>query len=435
MKMIRSTVDIQRVFRTPRSIGMPVSAQDLQRRGLRRNRLIATALLGVMAALFISTALAPQPGFWILLVRATAEAALVGGLADWFAVTALFRQPLGLPIPHTAILPRNKDRIGEGLAIFIGRNFLSSDILRAKLRSIDPARLVAEWLSMPANAEAIARRLVRMLLHLIDAIDDRDFRVFIGEALDRHLAEFELAPLLGRAIAVLTTNGFHETLLDRLLDFCRKFLEEREEQLYIAAEAQRRRWWIPKAINRQIARAIIGGVKELVSKLRESGTPARRNLLREIERLAEQLRTSSVYRARVEEAKLRLLEDAEVKAWLGSVWGDIKRGLLADLASPQSRADQALGAVICSLGHHLLADTAMRKRVNRTIEAMALEVVPWRTGLAQFLIEVVRQWDASSFTNRVELVVGNDLQYIRINGTLVGGLVGCLLYLLSAALV
>ena len=435
MKMIRSTVDIQRVFRTPRSIGMPVSAQDLQRRGLRRNRLIATALLGVMAALFISTALAPQPGFWILLVRATAEAALVGGLADWFAVTALFRQPLGLPIPHTAILPRNKDRIGEGLAIFIGRNFLSSDVLRAKLRSIDPARLVAEWLSMPANAEAIARRLVRMLPHLIDAIDDRDFRVFIGEALDRHLADFELAPLLGRAIAVLTTNGFHETLLDRLLDFCRKFLQEREEQLYMAAEAQRRRWWIPKAINRQIARAIIGGVKELVSKLREPGTPARRNLLREIERLAEQLRTSSVYRARVEEAKLRLLEDAEVKAWLGSVWGDIKRGLLADLASPQSRADQALGAVICSLGHHLLADTAMRKRVNRTIEAMALEVVPWRTGLAQFLIEVVRQWDASSFTNRVELVVGNDLQYIRINGTLVGGLVGCLLYLLSAALV
>ena len=388
-----------------------------------------------MAALFISTALAPQPGFWILLVRATAEAALVGGLADWFAVTALFRQPLGLPIPHTAILPRNKDRIGEGLAIFIGRNFLSSDVLRAKLRSIDPARLVAEWLSMPANAEAIARRLVRMLPHLIDAIDDRDFRVFIGEALDRHLADIEPAPLLGRAIAVLTTNGFHETLLDRLLDFCRKFLEEREEQLYMAAEAQRRRWWIPKAINRQIARAIIGGVKELVSKLRESGTPARRNLLREIERLAEQLRTSSVYRARVEEAKLRLLEDAEVKAWLGSVWGDIKRGLLADLASPQSRADQALGAVICSLGHHLLADTAMRKRVNRTIEAMALEVVPWRTGLAQFLIEVVRQWDASSFTNRVELAVGNDLQYIRINGTLVGGLVGCLLYLLSAALV
>jgi uncharacterized membrane-anchored protein YjiN (DUF445 family) len=434
MKMIPSSADVQRIFRASHSIGMPVSAQDLQRRSLRRNRLIATLLLAAMAVLFISTALVAEPGFWILLIRATAEAALVGGLADWFAVTALFRQPLGLPIPHTAILPRNKDRIGEGLALFIERNFLSPDILRAKLRSIDLARLVADWLSMPANADAIARRLVRMLPHAINAIDDRDFRVFIGDALGRHLAEVDLAPLLGRGIVVLTANGFHETLLDRLLDFCREFLEQREEQLYMAAEAQRRRWWIPKAINRQIARAIIGGVKELLSKLRESGAPARRNLLREIEQLAEQLRTSPVCRARVEEAKLRLLEDAEVKGWLDSVWGDIRRVLVADLAAPQSRIDQAFAAVICSIGHHLRADTAMRKRVNRTIEAMALEVVPWRTGLAQFLIEVVRQWDAASFTNRVELVVGSDLQYIRINGTLVGGLVGCLLYLLSAAL-
>ncbi|TMJ68628.1 MAG: DUF445 domain-containing protein, partial [Alphaproteobacteria bacterium] len=400
----------------------------------RRNRLIATLLLGAMAALFISTSFAAQPGFWILLVRATAEAALVGGLADWFAITALFRQPLGLPIPHTAILPRNKDRIGEGLALFIERNFLSPDILRAKLRSIDPARLVADWLSAPANADAIARRLVRMLPHMVNAIDDRDFRAFIGEALGRHLAEVEIAPLLGRAITVLTANGFHETLLDRLLDFCREFLEEREEQLYTAAEAQRRRWWIPKAINRQIARAIIGGVKELLSKLREPGAPGRRNLLREIEQLAERLRTSPVYRARVEEAKLRLLEDAEVQAWLDSVWDDIRRVLLADLASPQSRIDHTVGAAICSLGHHLRADTAMRKRVNRTTEAMALEVVPWRTGLAQFVIEVVRQWDVGSFTNRIELVVGRDLQYIRITGTLVGGLVGCLLYLLSFAL-
>src|ERR1700758_3920771 len=183
MKMIPSPADVRSILRASHSIGMSVGGQDFQRSGLRRNRLIATVLLGAMAALFISTTLAPQPGFWMLLVRATAEAALVGGLADWFAVTALFRQPLGLPIPHSAILPRNKDRIGEGLAIFIERNFLSPDILRAKLRSIDPGRLVAEWLSMAANTDAVARRLVRTLPHIINAIDDRDFRVFIGDAL------------------------------------------------------------------------------------------------------------------------------------------------------------------------------------------------------------------------------------------------------------
>jgi uncharacterized membrane-anchored protein YjiN (DUF445 family) len=413
---------------------MSVTTQDFQRRALRRNRLIATALLGAMAVLFIATTLPSQPGFWILLVRATAEAALVGGLADWFAVTALFRQPLGLPIPHTAILPKNKDRIGEGLAIFIERNFLTPEIVKAKLRTIDPTRLIADWLSAPANADAMARRLVRLLPHLISAVDDRNFREFVGEWLGRHLAEIELAPLLGRAVAVLTANGFHEILLDRLLDFSGQFLEEREEQLYAAAGAQRRRWWIPKTVNRQIAKAITAGVKELLSKLREPRALARRNLLEKLERLAAELTTSPVYRTRVEQAKLRLLEDEVIKAWLGSIWSDAKQVLLTDLASPQSRAHQALAAAILSLGRHLLADGAMRKRVDRTIEAMALEAVPWRAGLAQFITEVVRQWDTASFTSRLELVVGGDLQYIRITGTLVGGFVGCLLYLLSAVL-
>jgi len=384
--------------------------------------------------LFIATTLPSQPGFWILLVRATAEAALVGGLADWFAVTALFRKPLGLPIPHTAILPKNKDRIGEGLAIFIERNFLTPEIVKAKLRTIDPTRLIADWLSAPANADAVARRLVRLLPQLIGAVDDRNFREFVGEWLGRHLAEIELAPLLGRAVALLTAKGFDEILLDRLLDFSGQFLEEREEQLYAAAGAQRRRWWIPKTVNRQIAKAITAGVKELLSKLREPGAPARRNLLEKLERLAAELTTSPVYRTRVEQAKLRLLEDEVIKAWLGSIWSDAKQVLLTDLASPQSRAHQALAAAILSLGRHLLADGAMRKRVDRTIEAMALEAVPWRAGLAQFITEVVRQWDTASFTSRLELVVGGDLQYIRITGTLVGGFVGCLLYLLSAVL-
>jgi len=428
-----SLTNVGKIFRASPLLGMSVSAHDFQRRGLRRNRLIATALLAGMAALFVATTLAPQQSFLILLVRATAEAALVGGLADWFAVTALFRQPLGLPIPHTAILPRNKDRIGEGMASFIERNFLSPDLVRAKLRSLDPARRAANWFSTPANADAVARRIVRVLPHFASAIDDDEIRGFVGDVVGRRLAQFDLAPFLGRAIAVLTANGFHETFLDRLLDFGRQFLDDREGQIYLAAEAQRRRWWIPKAVNRQIAKAIVGGVKELLSDLHAPG-PARRNLLQGIERLAEQLTTSAVYTACVEEAKMRLLEDAEVRAWLGSVWDGFRQALLADLASPQSRVELTLSAAILALGRRLGADAGMLRRVNRTVEAVALEVVPWRAGLAQFIVEVVRQWDVVSFTNRLELVVGRDLQYIRITGTLVGGMVGCLLYLLSAAL-
>jgi uncharacterized membrane-anchored protein YjiN (DUF445 family) len=391
-------------------------------------------LLAAMAALFVSTMIAPQPGFWILLVRATAEAAVVGALADWFAVAALFRHPLGLPIPHTAIVPKNKDRIGDGLASFLEDNFLTPELVRAKLRSLDTARLVADWLACAANADAVADGFARVMPHLLSAIDDREIREFVGDTIGRQLGAIDLAPMLGRAVAVLTANGFHATLLDRFVDLCRQFLDTREDRLYAAAEAQRRRWWIPKAANRQIAKAIVGGVKELLSNVREPGAAARQNLLHGIERLAQELGTSPEYRARVDEAKSRFLEDAEVRAWLASAWDGVEGAMLADLAMPTSRLRETLAATIRSLGQNLSADSAMRERVNRVIEAMAAEIVPWRAELAQFIIEVVRQWDAKNFTERLELVVGRDLQYIRINGTLVGGLVGCLLYLLSTAL-
>jgi uncharacterized membrane-anchored protein YjiN (DUF445 family) len=424
----------ERVFRPARYLAMSSSAQDFQWRGLRRNRAIATALLGAAAALFLLTTIAPQPGFWILLVRATAEAAVVGALADWFAVTALFRQPLGLPIPHTAIVPKNKDRIGEGLASFIEHNFLSPEIVRAKLRAIDPARLLADWLSAPQTADAVALRIMRMVPHLVGAADAQEFRELAAETLCRRLGEIDLAPLLGRVVAVLAASGFHERLIDWIAEICRQFLQKREDQLYAAAEARRRRWWIPKAINRQIAKAIVESVEELLSELCQPGTQARQSLLQAIERLAEELEASPEYRACVEEAKTRLLSEPQAKAWLGMAWGLLAQAVLAELSSPSPKLRLHLAAAIHSLAQRLRADPRLRTRLNRTLEALATEVIPWRAQLAQFIIEVVRQWDTKSFTDRLELVVGRDLQYIRINGTLVGGIVGCLLYLLSIAL-
>jgi uncharacterized membrane-anchored protein YjiN (DUF445 family) len=182
---------IERVSPASRPLPMSVNTMHLQRRALRRNRAIASTLLVAMAGLFIATTLVHEPGFWILLVRATAEAAVVGALADWFAITALFRHPLGLPIPHTAIVPKNKDRIGEGLAAFIEHNFLTPEIVRAKLRSIDLAGLFADWLSSPATADAVAVRLVRMMPHLLAAVDVREFQEFLGKSLSPDFHGFE----------------------------------------------------------------------------------------------------------------------------------------------------------------------------------------------------------------------------------------------------
>ena len=170
---------------------------------------------------------------------------------------------------------------------------------------------------------------MRVMPHLLDAVDDRGIREFVGETLGRRLTDIELAPLLGRAIAALMADGFYESLLDRLLEFCRRFLEQREEQLYSAATAQRRRWWIPRAVNRQVAKAIVNGIKELLTSVREPGALARRNLLEGIGRFAEELGTSPEYRRRVEDLKLRLLQDDQAQAWLSSAWGDIKHALLA----------------------------------------------------------------------------------------------------------
>jgi uncharacterized membrane-anchored protein YjiN (DUF445 family) len=187
-------------------------------------------------------------------------------------------------------------------------------------------------------------------------------------------------------------------------------------------------------VNRQIAKAMIGGIKDLLSSLQEPGSPARSNLLRSIEGLAQELATSPEHRVRIEQTKAQLLEDAEVKAWLFAAWGDIKEAILTDLASSRSKIRQEAGGAIHSLGRHLHGDAAMRTRVNRMTEALAAEAVPWRSGLGRFVVEVVRQWDSRSLADRLEALVGRDLQYIRINGTLVGGLVGCLLYLVTSAL-
>jgi uncharacterized membrane-anchored protein YjiN (DUF445 family) len=220
-------------------------------------------------------------------------------------------------------------------------------------------------------------------------------------------------------------------MIDRLLETCHEFLTSREEQLSTAAAFKRRRWWLPRAANRQIAKAIIGGVREILSNLREPGSAERENLLHGFEQLAQELRASPKCSARVEQAKLRLLEDTEIKSLLGSVWDALRSTLRTDLASPTSHIRRASAGAIISFGQNLLANAGLRGRLNRLIEALVTKVIPWRDKLSGFIIEVVRQWDTESFTKRLELVVGRDLQYIRINGTLVGALVGCLLFLLS----
>lgn len=394
---------------------------------------VASSLLVIAAAVFLATLAAKNPGFWILLARASSEAALVGGFADWFAVTALFRRPFGLPIPHTAVVPQSKDRIGEGLAVFFEQNFLTPEIMSATLRSVDPARRLADWLANKRNADELAEQVLRLLPRILAAVDDRDIRAFFSKSVHSQLNQVDLGPLLGRTVEELAASGYHGALLDDALRACKSFLEKREGR-FEELVAERHRGWIRKTVDRQIARAILHGIEDFLDDLMEQGGAARQRLLQAIEERARAAILARSDRATLEQLKSRLLENPEVQALFASLWDKLQEAALEDLVSPSSKARPTISKSINSIGHALANDVHMREKLNGTFEALASELLPWREELAKLIAGVVKQWDTNEFSNRIETAVGSDLQYIRINGTIVGAAVGCVLYLGEAAL-
>lgn len=414
--------------------GRRAEIEEEQRRALRRNKIRATVLLLGAATVFVATSALHEPGFWVLLVRATAEASVVGALSDWFAVTAVFRRPLGLPIAHTAIVPRNKERIGEGLGAFVTRHFLTPPLLAAKLRSMDPAGWLADWLAEPGHAALVADRVVLVLPHVIRSLEDQEIRDFAARALGEQLRSADLSSALGNALAMLTAGMPFDTVFDRALDGLQHALERESGMIYRIVE-ERAAWWVPKAIDRRIAKAIVDGLTELISELREPGSERRVAFRARLETLASDLVRSPAHRERLESLKHQLLDQPDVKAWLAAIWDTLRNAAIEDLAKPTSKTREAVSRAFLSLGRALASDAAMRARLDAAIEEAAIKlVVPWRNEIGRFISDVVRGWEARTVVERLELALGADLQYIRITGTLVGGCVGCLLFLVSRLL-
>jgi uncharacterized membrane-anchored protein YjiN (DUF445 family) len=412
----------------------PHEIEEAQRNALRANKIRATALLLAAATVFIVASALPGAGFWLLLVRATAEAAVVGALADWFAVTAIFRRPLGLPIPHTAIVPRNKDRIGEGLGAFVAGNFLTPPLLAAKLRSIAPARRLAEWLADPDAAALIADRATQALPYLIRSLEDSEIRDFAARALGDQLRTTDLSSALGNLLGLLTSGVPFDTLFDRALDAAQNMLDREATAIYGLVE-ERAAWWVPKAIDQRIATAIVSGLTELIVELRQPGSERRIAFRRRLETLAHDLLQSPAHRERLDTLKNQLLEQPEIKIWLAAIWDTLRNTVIDDLALTNSKTREAVGHAVLSFGRALAGDPAMRARIDAAVEEAAIKlIVPWRAEIGRFISDVVRGWEARIVVDRLELALGGDLQYIRITGTLVGACVGCVLFLISRLL-
>ncbi len=403
-----------------------------RRRRLRTNRRRATGLLCAMAGTYFATHAVDDPGYGVRLLRSAAEGGMVGGLADWFAITALFRRPLGLPIPHTAIVPRSKDRIASALSRFIEENFLTRDVLIRRLRQARIGHRAAEWLSRPKTARAMADWMVRSLPPLLRALDSPELQAFAQRTLGRQIADADVAPALGRLVDAVTTSGEADQLFESALDLSADWLDRHRQDIYRIVH-DGTRWWVPRAIDRRIAEAVVSGLTELIGRLRQPESEARAKFRQALRDVVHGLVGSPERRAEVNAAKDRLLSHPDVRSWVASIWQGARDSAIGAVEDPSPRAREAIESFIGSLARALASDEAVLAQIERAVEHLSLTVVAHRADIGAVLADVVRDWDEQSITDRLELTVGSDLQYVRMTGTIVGASVGAGLFLLVSA--
>ena len=408
----------------------PLSDEAEKQAALERMQRRATGMLGGAAVLFVAARAFESRYPWLGFVRAAAEAALVGGVADWFAVTALFRHPLGLKIPHTAIVPKRKDRIGRSLGNFVQKNFLSREVVAVKLAGMQVGARIAGWLADPEHARRVARQVAASLSGAAAVLRDEDVQEFVERSLVSRARKVQVAPLLGRVLGLLTADNRHQELLDEVLRLAARFVSQNEEMIRdrIAAEAP---WWIPGAVEDKIHEKVVGGVDRTLTEVSaDPNHPLRARFDDAVRRFAERLRTSPETIARAEEIKAELLSHPAVREYAASVWTDVKEKLAR--YATEGEGTTALAAVergLVSLGHAILADPALLAKVDAWItDGVLFAVEQYRSEVAHLIEQTVAGWDPDATSRRIEIQIGRDLQFIRINGTVVGGLVGLLLY-------
>jgi uncharacterized membrane-anchored protein YjiN (DUF445 family) len=397
---------------------------------------LATGLFVLAAAVFLACVLlGSEAGAWVGYVRATAEASMVGALADWFAVTALFRHPLRLPIPHTAIIPRKKDQIGASLGTFVQENFLTRAVVEEKLTTIDVPGRLGGFLAAPGRAQRLAGDASAMVTALTELLRDEDLEPAVAAIVDRKLHETPAAPVLARVLELVVEGDRHQEVLSAALRLMSRFLEENRlvfrAQLGDASPA-----WVPDWVDDRVFDRVFAGLQGF---LQEVGADPRHELRRSYDaRLrvyVHALRTDPDTAGRVEDLKKELLEHPAVRTWSGSLWTNTKNAVLAAAANPDSELRTRVAGMIEQLARSLQTDPTLRELVQRHSHTIAGYVVERFSGdLADLVSSTVARWDTDETSRRIELQVGPDLQWIRVNGTVVGGLAGLVIYTVAQLL-
>lgn len=391
-------------------------------------KMIATGMLVVMAGVYVAARIIgpvhPLVGF----VKAFAEAAMVGGLADWFAVTALFRHPLGLPIPHTAIIPRNKDRIGDTLATFLRDNFLTPAVVARRMRGLDVACAAGRFLASEDRGGSGRLRdgASRLLADILESLDDDRLGGMAKTAVAERLRRMDVSPLLGQTLAAAIREGRHVPLLDGIINRASLIIASNEKIIREMVHERAGRILRWTGLDENVSNAVITGLNKLVFDMADNPDhPLRLKINEMLEDLASDLQHNEAMQARVQGLKDELVDNPAMQAWIDGLWQQGRAALLRAARDPDKAMAGKLGDTLRQLGQTLQTDDRIRTTINRFARRAAVgATASYGDGIVKLVSDTIRSWDVGKVTERVETAVGRDLQYIRINGTLVGGLVG-----------
>jgi uncharacterized membrane-anchored protein YjiN (DUF445 family) len=415
--------------------------RDVPRKGLdgapsRRHlkHVLATGLLLIAVLIFVALRFVPNPGFGLRLVNAAAEAAIVGGLADWFAITALFRHPLGLPIPHTALIPSRKDEIGRALGNFVRDSFLDPDLLTERLRRHNRAAQIAQWLDSQNAADFIAARVVALVPPLLHGLNDTDVHIFVRDLAQQGITRVELVPVVDGLLDDFVANGKHMDFLDALLSVAGPSLRALKDPI-VERVGERTGRFFPHYFDRRIGQAIVNGAQAWLDSIATSGSDERARLDAWLRQTIMAFRNSADYPKLLAEVQAAIASNHALLNALGGMWDDIKRELLADAARASPKTAIITAKIVRTVGRLLQQMPAMQDYLNAAIERVLVDyIAPWRIQIGNYIADIIESWDGPKAAALIESYVGGDLQYIRINGTLVGAAIGAFLFLIGAAI-
>lgn len=419
------------------SIGFHLTADDQQRLADLRSmrRLASLVLLGATLVFVIARILEVQVADGWGYLRATAEAAMVGGIADWFAVTALFRHPLGIPIPHTAILPSRKDQLGKTFGGFVQGSFLAPAVLAERLEHISVSDRLAAWLTEPGNAELAAERAGALAATVVRLLPDEEVGDLLTNDLLGRLNHVDVAPLAARVLDVATEDGRHHQLLDAVLTGLGDMMRDQRVPLR-RRFMQESPWWVPEAVDDKVFDKIYSGINTFIAEIRANPDhEVRQHVDAKARELAVRFRESPELADRANQIKADVLANPAVRDWVIDVWGDVREAVIAQAAAPDSTMRIRLADYARTMAERLRADEELRAKVDDGARAVAVQMADrYGAEVAGFVESTVQRWDAAETTARVEVLLGRDLQIIRINGSVVGGLAGLVIYSASQLL-